>query len=334
MTIELPAELTEPLGWVGLTWPQADEDRLYADGRAWIEHGGRLRAHAAEANDAARRVWMENEGASVDAFEQWWNGSDGPGRHLEDAATAVELIGAGLIAMAGVTIAAKTAFIAQLTILAFQVGQAVATAFVTAGATLVEVPLFIAATRLACREIIHKSLQVVEGEVAQTFTRAADLLQTAGSKAAAQSAGQLARHFGQNSDFHRLMREVENADVRSPFNGANFYSGRSGDGTPMRLFAEKNADGVSSVTLEQTPGGRTFDDMRLFADNSPVREGHARDIWGRLSERYAQTATGDVTAWTHNSRADSIWNAVERKALARNPDVAAVTEIDPVAGVA
>ncbi|BBH65121.1 hypothetical protein ACTI_18060 [Actinoplanes sp. OR16] len=327
MTIELPVELTEPLGWVGLTWPQADEDRLHADGLAWIEHGTRLRRHLAEADAAARRVWMENEGASVEAFEQWWNGPEGPGRHLTDAATAVELIGAGLIAMAGVTVALKTAYIAQLTILSFQVGQAVATAFVSAGATLAEIPVFVAATRLACRELIHRSLQMVEGEIAQMFTRAADLLRFSSSFSA--EALHLARHFGQNSEFHRLMREVEAVDVRSPVNGATFYSGRAGDGTPMRVFAEKYTDGVTSVTLEKTPGGAAFDDLRLFEDGSPVRQTQARDIWGRLSERYASSAVGEVTAWAHNPRADGIWNAVERRALFENPAATQLTTIDP-----
>ncbi|WP_229067765.1 hypothetical protein [Actinoplanes sp. DH11] len=332
MTIKLPVELTEPLGWVGLTWPQSDEDQLEAAGRAWIDHGARLRLHLADADTAARRVWMENEGASVEAFEQWWNGADGPGRRLTDAATAVELIGAGLIAMAGVTVALKTAWIAQLTILSFQVGQAVATAFVTAGATLAEIPVFVAATRLACREIIHRSLQMVEGEIAQMFTRAADLLQNAGTAALAHNAGQLARHFGQNSEFHRLMRDVERADVRSPVNGANFYSGRAGDGTPMRVYAEKYTDGITSVTLEKTPGGAAFDGMRLFEDGSPVRQTHARDIWSRLSERYAASAAGEVTAWAHNPRADGIWNAVERRALFENPATTRLTTIDPTGG--
>ncbi|MEU8237314.1 hypothetical protein AB0C07_03610 [Actinoplanes missouriensis] len=331
MTIELPAELTEPLGWVGLSWPQVDEDRLHADGLAWIEHGTRLRRHLAEADAAARRVWLENEGASVEAFEQWWNGPEGPGRRLTDAATAVELIGAGLIAMAGVTVALKTAYIAQLTLLAFQVGQAVATSFVTAGATLAEVPVFVAATRLACRQLIHRSLQVVEGEIAQMFTRAADLLPVS-SGTLVRQAGLLGRHFGQNSEFHRLMREVERVDVRSPVNGATFYSGRAGDGTPMRVFAEKYTDGVTSVTLEKTPGGAAFDDLRLFEDGSPVRQTQARDIWSRLSERYASTAVGEVTAWTHNPRADGIWNAVERRALFENPATTRLTTIDP-AGV-
>lgn len=331
MTIELPAILTEPLEWIGFDWPQADEDRLLADGQAWIDHGTRLRRHAAEADAAARRVWLENEGATVEAFERWWTGADGPGRHLDDAATAVELIGAGLIAMAGVTVALKTAYIAQLTLLAFQVGQALATAAPSGGATLAEIPIFIAASRIACRQILHRALQSVEGEIAQIFKQAAELLRTAGTKAAAQHAGQLAKHFGQNSEFHRLMREVEKADVRSPLNGANFYSGKDTANIPMRVYAEKHTDGVTNVTLEQTPGGSRFDGMLLFDTGSPIRRGQAVDIWARLSERYAEGAEGAVTAWSHNPRVDGIWNTVEKPALERNPSVTKIDVIDPAA---
>ncbi|MBW6438394.1 hypothetical protein KZ829_32185 [Actinoplanes hulinensis] len=329
MTIELPPELTEPLEWLGLSWPEADEDRLYADGMAWIQHGTRLRLHAADADAAARRVWLENEGATVEAFEQWWNGDDGPGRHLADSATAVELIGAGLIAMSGVTVALKTAYLAQLTLLAFQVGQAIATAAVSAGATLAEIPLFVAASRIACRQLVHKALQVVEGEIAHSFTQAAELLRTAGTKAAAQHAGQLAKHFGQNSEFHRLMREVERADVRSPLDGANFYSGALTDGTRMRTYAEAHTDGITSVTLEKTPGGADLDSRELYETGSPVTKDHADKIWGRLSERYAENASGAVTAWSHNPSEHSVWLNRELPALQSNPKVTSIDVIDP-----
>jgi hypothetical protein len=158
MTITLPGALTEPLSWIGLEWPEADEDQLQADGQAWIDHGTRLRAHAEQATATAQQVWMSSEGATVEAFERWWNTEDGPNRHLNDAATAAELIGAALIAMAGVTIAMKTAFIAQLTALAFQVGQAVVTAFATAGAAAAQIPVWIALTRVACRKLIQQAM--------------------------------------------------------------------------------------------------------------------------------------------------------------------------------
>ena len=328
MTITLPHELTEPLSWIGLVWPEADEDRLYEDGNAWIDYGSRLRAHAEEANAAARTVWSDNYGDSIEAFEQWWTG-EGPGGHLDKAATAVELIGAGLIAMAGVTIALKTAFIAQLTALAIEVAQAVATAFVGFGATMAEVPGWIALTRLACRELISKALQMVEREIAQLFAKAARLLEKVGAKTLAKDAGKLGERFGQNSAFRGLMREAEHCDVSSPVDGANFYSGKAADGTRMRDFADNNTDGVTSVTLEKTPGGRDFDNKALYEPGSPISKQQADQIWGHLSERYAQEAQGEVTAWAHDPWSGSIWITKERPALESNPKVTDIKVVDP-----
>jgi hypothetical protein len=325
VTITLPHELTEPLSWVGLLWPEADEDKLYEDGQAWIDYGAKLRVQAEQANTAARQVWQNNYGDSIDAFQQWWNG-EGPGHHLDKAAVAVELIGAALIAMAGVTIALKTAFIAQLVALAFEVGQAIATATVSFGATLAEIPGWIALTRIACRKLIQKALAMVEREIANLLRKAAALLEKAG----APKLSAKALTGSENTAFRGLMREADMADVRSPIDGANFYSGKMPDKTPMREVAEGNVDGVSKVTLEQTAGGRRFDDMQLFEDPSPIRRDQALEIWKTLSRRYAEDASGEATAWTHDSWSGSIWNTVERKALEANPAVTKITIIDPV----
>jgi hypothetical protein len=325
MTITLPSELTEPLSWIGLEWPEADEDQLQADGRAWIDHGTRMRAHADQATAAARRVWLDNEGASIEAFERWWNGDDGPGRHLTDAATAADLIGGALIAMAGVTIGLKAAFIAQLTALAVEVGQAVATATVTAGATLAEIPLWIALTRVAVRKLIHEAMAVVEREIAAMLRKAAKMLERAGARKLAEKTVNGSRRTA----FKGLMHEVENADVRSPFNGANFYSGEQPSAEKMRTYAEKQVNGVTSLTLEMTPGGRRFDDMRLFERSSPVNGEQAVDIWKRLSERYAQDASGEATAWTHKAWSGSVWYTKEKPALQLNPNITKINEIDP-----
>jgi hypothetical protein len=324
MTITLPHELTEPLSWVGLLWPEADEDKLYEDGRAWIDYGSKLRAQAEQANTAARQVWSDNYGDSIDAFEQWWTG-EGPGHHLDKAATAVELIGAALIAMAGVTIALKTAFIAQLVALAVEVGQAIATATVSFGATLAEIPGWIALTRLACRKLIQKALSMIEREIANLFRKAATLLE----KAERRDLAVAVTTRSQSIATHGLMREVELADVRSPVNGANFYSGTQPNKLEMRAYAESQVDGVSTVTLEQTPGGKYFDDKLLFVKGSPVNPDQAGEIWARLSQRYAQNASGEATAWTHNSWSGSVWNTVERDALQQNPNVTKITVNDP-----
>jgi hypothetical protein len=334
VSLQLPGELTEPLGWIGLVWPQADEDKLREDGQTWISHGAKLRGQAQHATDVARRVWTQNTGESIEALEAWWNAAKGPGRNLENAALAAELIGAGLIIMAGITLALKIAFIVQLTILLVEVGQAIATAFVSFGATTAEIPGFIAATRLICRELISKLIQAIETQIARLFEQAAKLLEKVGVKTLAKDAGNLSMKLGQDAAFRGLMRDVEHADVRSPVDGARFYSGRQPDGTAMRGYAETQTDGVTSVTLEQTPGGGRFDNMNLYNDGSPITQQQADKIWGRLSERYAQNAEGDVIAYTHNPRPGSIWNTVERPALVENPNVgdSRIKVVDPFGG--
>ncbi|MFI1990717.1 hypothetical protein [Actinoplanes sp. NPDC020271] len=325
MTITLPHELTEPLGWIGLEWPEADEDQLQADGRAWIDHGTRMRAHADQATATARDVWLNNEGATVEAFERWWNGEDGPGRHLTEAATAAEIIGGALIAMAGVTIGLKTAFIAQLTALAFEVGQAVATATVTAGATLAEIPVWIGLTRVAVRKLIHEAMALIEREIAALLRKAAKMLEKAGARKVAEKT----MNGSRKTAFKGLMHEVENADVWSPRHGANFYSGVQPNDEKMRAYAEKQVDGVRSLTLEMTSGGRRFDDMRLFEKGSPINNDQALEVWKRLSERYAQTASGEATAWTHKAWSGSVWYTKEKPALQWNPNVTTIKEVDP-----
>ncbi|AEV82992.1 hypothetical protein ACWT_1973 [Actinoplanes sp. SE50] len=325
MTLTLPHELTEPLSWIGLEWPEADEDQLQATGKAWIDHGTRMRAHADQATAAARQVWLENEGAGVDAFERWWNGDDGPGRHLQESATAAEMIGGALVAMAGVTLALKMAFIAQLTALAVEVGQAVATATVTAGATLAEIPGWIALTRVAVRKLIHEAMALIEREIATLLRKAAKMMEKAGARTLAEKT--VVR--GQRTAFRGLMHEVENADVRSPLHGANFYSGLQPGGEKMRAYAEKQVNGTTSLTLEMTPGGKRFDDMKLFESGSPVNGDQAMDVWKRLSERYAQNASGEATAWTHEAWSGSVWYTREKPALQVNPNITKINEIDP-----
>jgi hypothetical protein len=265
----------------------------------------------------------------MEAFERSWNRDQGPGHNLEQAATAVELIGAGLIAMAGVVLALKLAFIAQLALLAFEVAQAIATAFATFGATTAEIPGFIAAAKYVCRQAINKALQAIEREIGELFAKAAKMLEKVGAKNLAADAGKVAERFGQRSAFHGLMAEVERANVSSPVNGANFYSGRAADGTRMRTYADLNTDGVNSVTLEKTIGGERFDKMGLYEPGSPITKDQADRVWSRLSERYAENAEGRVTAWTHDPWEGSVWNRTELPALNRNPKVTDIQIIDP-----
>lgn len=193
MGLELPGWLTEPLGWIGLTWPEADEDKLFEAGQQWVSFGSRLQTIARNANQAAGTVWTDNAGDPVEAFQHWWTRDDGPQPRMAEDAIAAEVIGAALIVFAGLTLALKIAFIAQLIALAIEVAQAIATAFVSFGATTAEIPGFIAATRVFCRQLVKQVVEHIQTVIKEIFEKARGLLKKVASREGRQ-AGRKAAH--------------------------------------------------------------------------------------------------------------------------------------------
>jgi hypothetical protein len=177
VTIELPPDLIRPLEWVSVPWPQANEDRLTTDAKAWIGYGGTLRAQAAQAQESASMVWLHNAGPSVEEFERWWNAPDRPGKTLHANADAADLIGAGLLAMAAATVTAKVVIVTQLVSLSVRVRE-----IMTAGAHFIASTAIsdsIAETRADCRRALDASVSTVEYDISAIFAKAAELLHSA-----------------------------------------------------------------------------------------------------------------------------------------------------------
>ena len=78
------------------------------------------------------------------------------------------------------------------------------------------------------------------------------------------------------------------------------------------------------TTLEMTPGGRWLDEQQLFRPDSPLTTEQAIQIWGRLSQRYAEGASGNVVAFVDGSRPKAIFNTIEYPSLQKNPNVSNV----------
>ncbi|MDP9794343.1 hypothetical protein J2S43_002855 [Catenuloplanes nepalensis] len=147
MGLQLPGELISLLGVLGYNWPEADETALLEMGQAWTEFSGTLDGLVAEAGAAAATVWERQTGGDIAAFQAWWSAEESPVAALRDGATAATLAGTGLMLCGMIVLGLKIAVIVQLTILAIQIAQAIATATVTAGATLLEIPVFQALAR-------------------------------------------------------------------------------------------------------------------------------------------------------------------------------------------
>ena len=125
--------------------------------------------------------------------------------------------------------------------------------------------------------------------------------------------------------------------VDSPRDGAMFYSGgykdADGDWVSMRSVAESNYRPGENVTLENTQAGRHLDDWQLYGDNAGRTSLEQRnDLWGDLSGRYADNASGDATAYVHRDDTGGFYYNKELPRLDTNPDVTGVTQIDPVTG--
>ncbi|KDN82110.1 hypothetical protein [Kitasatospora cheerisanensis] len=154
MAVELP----EPLQWVllllaGCRWPEADEDQL----RDMADHCRRTAdglKDAAQAGDATiKRALEGQQGVAAEALGKYWEkysvgkGTQEEPGYLPGAINALNGMGDMLEQMANSAETAKIQIIAQLGILAFELATAEAEAPFTAGASMLEVPAFIAASR-------------------------------------------------------------------------------------------------------------------------------------------------------------------------------------------
>lgn len=136
--------------------------------------------------------------------------------------------------------------------------------------------------------------------------------------------------------YEYLMKKIELLDVSTGKNQAIFYSGskevskavREKGYIAAREWAESYADeyfkrtGRIKLTLERTPGGKWLDELDLFSNKQiGLTKEQAREVWRRLSERYAEEASGSVTAFCKYSRDTSIFKTAELPALRKNKNV-------------
>lgn len=161
MGLQLPGELISLLGLLGYNWPEADEEQLYDLGSRWMTFSGTLSSSISGMDDVAASVWQTNSGDAISAFQQNWSDPESPPANLRDGADGANLIGVGLLVAAGIVLTLKINVIVQLTMLAIEIAQAVATAPETFGASLAEIPIFKEITGLIINELLSYAVSAV-----------------------------------------------------------------------------------------------------------------------------------------------------------------------------
>jgi hypothetical protein len=163
MGLQLPGELVTLLQDLGYNWPEADEEKLFDLGNLWLDFAPHLAPLADQADAAAQRVWNENQGDAVEAFRAAWTKGDGALASLRDSVTGTQLMGPLLMVAAAVVLALKINVIVQLTILACEIVEAIATAAPTFGASLLEIPVFKELTNRLVNMVISMAMDAILG---------------------------------------------------------------------------------------------------------------------------------------------------------------------------
>jgi hypothetical protein len=163
MGLMIPGQLATLLNDLGYMWPETDEQTLFQMGTSWTGFSGTVRQPVADAHAHAQQVWSANQGQAIEAFKQAWNHPAGPHKNLLDGATGATGIGAGLMVCAGIVLALKINVIVQLVELAIEIIEAIATAPVTFGASLLEIPVFKEITGLLINLLINLALNAIMG---------------------------------------------------------------------------------------------------------------------------------------------------------------------------
>ncbi|MBM7491031.1 uncharacterized protein YukE [Micromonospora luteifusca] len=161
MGLTLPGELVSLLSMIGYDWPESDETALFQLAGEWTGMADRINGSVAQLESAARTVLDTNRGESFTAFAEEWNDGESAPRNIADATDPTNIIAIGLMAGAGIVLALKIQVIVQLILLAIQIAQAIATAVVTFGASLLEIPIFKMITGMIVDQLIGMAVDAV-----------------------------------------------------------------------------------------------------------------------------------------------------------------------------
>ena len=161
MGLSIPGELAELLNELGYTWPQSDETAMWELGQLWMDLASATGEAVEEAQAVAGGLPSETSGADVETFLTRWNSSGSAMEALDTGAAGALAVGGALLACSSVVLVLKTQLIVQLSVLAMQMTQAIATAAQTMGMSLLEIPLHKKSASLAIDLLINEAIEAV-----------------------------------------------------------------------------------------------------------------------------------------------------------------------------
>ncbi|MCH6161488.1 RHS repeat-associated core domain-containing protein [Streptomyces marispadix] len=155
----LPGWLDEILDFIGINWPNVDEDDYREMADAMREFAEKFEGHGGEAHAAVNRILASSEGYAVDALSEHWGKVKGS--HLDKVPEVSRLFATACDVVADIIYGMKIKCEIELGAMAASIGIGIGLSVVTGGLSA----LIGAAETAAMRELIRRIIKEAEEEI-------------------------------------------------------------------------------------------------------------------------------------------------------------------------
>ncbi|SED49807.1 RHS repeat-associated core domain-containing protein [Streptomyces sp. 2231.1] len=164
----LPGWLDEILDFIGINFPNVDEDDYREMADAMRDFADKFEGHGADAHKAVERILSSSQGWAVDSMEKHW--SHVKTGHLDKIPELARLFADACDVVADVIFGMKTKAEAELAIMAGSVGLSIGLSFVTGGLSAVLGAAETAAMRKLVKRIIDEAVDRIVDELIARVT--------------------------------------------------------------------------------------------------------------------------------------------------------------------
>ncbi|MFI6872125.1 DUF6531 domain-containing protein [Streptomyces sp. NPDC050400] len=168
MGYTIPGWLDEILEFIGINFPNVDEDDYREMADAMREFAEKFEGHGGDAHKAFARILSSSEGWAVDSMEKHWNQIKAS--HLEKLPELARLFADACDVLAEIIEWMKHKAEAELAIMAGSVGLSIGLAWVTGGLSAILGAAEIAAMRQVVKRIIDEAVDRIVDEVIAKLT--------------------------------------------------------------------------------------------------------------------------------------------------------------------
>ncbi|MFJ9925565.1 nucleic acid/nucleotide deaminase domain-containing protein [Streptomyces misionensis] len=251
MSYTIPGWLDEILDFIGINFPNVDEDDYREMADAMREFADKFEGHGTDAHKAVERILASSRGWAVQSMQSHW--AQVKSGHLDKIPELARLFADALDVVADLVFAMKTKAEAELAVMAGSVGLSVGLSFVTGGLSAVLGAAETQAMRQVVKRIVDEASDRITDELLSRVTAPVN----AKLEAMVEDA---------------VLNLADDAFTLPPSTGGS-SGGHGHEHGGMRLASAGGGSGTHGLQLASAGGGPAAD---LFIDHEEFESGAGR----------------------------------------------------------